>query len=99
MAVPTADESARMADEFADIICSDPDWLDAEFEEIVAGFWKAPKTVVASPWAHRNFPAVSGVRLSTGFTVRPNRPMRVDSPIRSPPADGHRVRPATSENF
>jgi hypothetical protein len=40
--VAAADAVDRTAEVFADILCSDPEWVDAEFEEIVSGFWKAP---------------------------------------------------------
>lgn len=37
------------AEAFADIICSDQDWVDAEFEEIVAAFLGGPAATVTVP--------------------------------------------------
>ena len=36
-------------EEFADILCSDPEWLDAEFERIVSGFWDEPPSTATRP--------------------------------------------------
>jgi hypothetical protein len=85
MAVPTADDSARVAEEFADIVCSEPDWLDAEFEAIVAGFWNTPKTAAAPLWAPDDFIAVSGSDTVQTLAPRNDPASSAGSPIRSPP--------------
>ncbi len=51
MGMPTAEDSPRLAEMFADIVCSETDWMDAEFEAIVAEFWQTPQTVIAPPRA------------------------------------------------
>jgi len=86
MVAPTADESAWIAEVFADMICSDPDWLDAEFEAIVADFWKMPKTAAGSSWAPDSAPAGPGAGASQNVTGGGCVPSLVATPIRSPPA-------------
>ncbi|MGJ4844894.1 hypothetical protein [Leifsonia sp. Le1] len=44
-----ADVVEQTADEFAEILCSDQEWVDAEFEQIVSGFWDAPATTADAP--------------------------------------------------
>lgn len=82
-----AAEDVDRADEmFADIVCSDPDWVDREFEEIIADWLDAPPRVVRHPGpagtrrcrCHRALPLPLG---RTG--TRRARPA-----IRSPPHSG-----------
>ncbi|HEV7184117.1 MAG TPA: hypothetical protein VGN33_06435 [Leifsonia sp.] len=69
---------------FADIVCSDPEWVDLEFEEIVAGLRNAPHTASAQSQPleqdapHRDG---DGRRILSSAT----RPIRLRSSIRSPP--------------
>jgi hypothetical protein len=44
-----------LADQFFDIILGDEDWLDTEFEEIIADAWTGSDspTVAGSPWPGR----------------------------------------------
>ncbi|MFJ3423731.1 hypothetical protein [Leifsonia aquatica] len=37
-----ADGVDQVSAEFADIVCSDPEWVAAEFEQIVSGLWDEP---------------------------------------------------------
>jgi len=43
---PLAEESAPMADEqFLELLCTDPDWVRAEFDAIVAAEWPIPPSI------------------------------------------------------
>lgn len=44
-----ADVADQAPEVFADILCSDPEWVDAEFEQIVSGFWDEPTSTASSP--------------------------------------------------
>lgn len=85
MAVPTADDSARAAETFADIVYSEPDWLDAEFEAIVAGFWNAPKTLAAPLRRPDDVIVVSGSDSVQPLARQEDIASSAGSPIRSPP--------------
>lgn len=42
----------QVSAEFADIVCSDPEWVAAEFEQIVSGLWDEPvlaRTAASGP--------------------------------------------------
>jgi hypothetical protein len=47
--VTAADVVDRTADVFADILCADSEWVDAEFEQIVSGFWDEPTSTASPP--------------------------------------------------
>jgi hypothetical protein len=40
--VTVADSVDQVSAAFADIVCSDPEWVAAEFEQIVSGLWDEP---------------------------------------------------------
>jgi hypothetical protein len=83
--VATARTVDRTAEEFADILCSDPEWVDLEFAEIVAGLRNAPQTTAEQAWPPEHDPSHSGGRdrrLPSGWIG--STPSR--SSIRSPPS-------------
>jgi hypothetical protein len=92
--VAAAEAVDRTAEVFADILCSDPEWVDAEFEEIVSGFWKTPTPTPTSTTASPR-PRIVRAWLVGGQVAPhwgnsgPHREFRAT--IRSPPrsAAGH----------
>lgn len=74
----------RTAEVFADILCSDPEWVDAEFEEIVSGLWETPTSTTASqrPRIVRSWLAGAQATPNWG-NADPHRELRAT--IRSPP--------------
>jgi hypothetical protein len=83
--VPAARTVDRTAEEFADILCSDPEWVDLEFAEIVAGLRNAPHTTAEQAWPpEHDLPHSGGrdPRLPSGWIG--SAPSR--SSIRSPPS-------------
>jgi hypothetical protein len=79
--VEAVDQTAEL---FADIVCSDPDWVDLEFEEIIAGLRSEPRRAAGQPQ-----PPDGGRRRSDdGHRQRPTSETgsrRSWSTIRSPP--------------
>jgi len=66
---------------FADIVCSDPEWVDLEFEALIAGLRNTPRTVsvqplppggAAIPLPDRGAPSVQrrGIALRTRSSIR-----------------------------
>jgi len=47
--VTVADVVDQASEVFADLLCSDPEWVDAEFEQIVSGFWDEPMSTAGPP--------------------------------------------------
>jgi hypothetical protein len=81
--VATAGAIERTADVFADILCADPEWVELEFEEIIAGLRDAPRSAPTPPWPMPHGPSAEG---------RDHRPhlhgarrSRTEASIRSPP--------------
>ncbi|GAA0422828.1 hypothetical protein HNR14_001297 [Leifsonia naganoensis] len=81
-----ADSVDQVSAEFADIVCSDPEWVAAEFEQIVAGLWDepVPPRTAASGSRSASGPASGDARRSSGAS---RFLWRVDvlATIRSPP--------------
>lgn len=79
-AAPAIDTTA---DVFAEIVCSDPEWVDAEFEQIISGFWDATVSTgsVTPPPTAESWTEGSESRepVARGWSSR------VDATVRSPP--------------
>lgn len=85
----------RTADVFADILCSDPEWVDAEFEEIVSGFWETPTSTTASPRPSIVRSWLAGGQVTPNWVnADPHRALRAT--IRSPPRSEAGHHPALS---
>lgn len=81
-----ADSVDQVSAEFADIVCSDPEWVAAEFEQIVAGLWDEP--VLARTAASGSHPASGAAAWMARRSDGASRFLwRVDvlATIRSPP--------------
>ena len=77
----------RVAEEFWDIVCSDPELVDLEFREIMAGVRDEPTT--AAYLRDRGVPASSSAASPLIRDERATRMRsRVRSSIRSPPRAG-----------
>jgi hypothetical protein len=81
--VAVADVVDGTAEVFADILCSDPEWVDAEFEQIVSGFWDEPTSSTA-PSRPLSVATHSGRRTTREFFPDP-RSSGPRATIRSPP--------------
>lgn len=80
----TAATADAIQEELVDILCADPDWVDSEFDQIVAGLKGAPPTapVAPRPSSNRPYPFhVSG----SGRSSTVIRSSRARMSIRSPP--------------
>lgn len=77
-------EVDRTGEVFADIVCSDPDWVDAEFEAIISGFWDRP-TPTSAPAGPRITGATDGEGSIVAVQAAGARPRSSRSTIRSPP--------------
>jgi hypothetical protein len=74
----------RMADMFAEILCSDPEWVDAEFDEIVSGFWETPTSTTAPQRPRIVRSSLEGGQVTPNWgNADPHRELRAT--IRSPP--------------
>lgn len=73
------------AETFADIVCADPEWVDAEFWAIVGGSDAVPAAIDASlPGGSRGVEDAH----ETGLPDARGAVHPADSPIRSPPSRG-----------
>ncbi|WP_313539519.1 hypothetical protein [Leifsonia aquatica] len=81
-----ADDVDQVSAEFADIVCSDPEWVAAEFEQIVSGLWDepAPACTAASGSRPVSGPAGWMARRNDGAS-RTLWSAEVRATIRSPP--------------
>jgi hypothetical protein len=85
--VAAADAVDRTAEVFADILCSDPEWVDAEFEEIVSGFWETPTSTTESQRPRIVRTGLVGGQVTPNWgSADPHRELRAT--IRSPPRSG-----------
>lgn len=84
-------DSQHIADEFMETVYADPEWVDAEFESIIADFWEAPTATSTPPQpVHRGRPErVTCTRLRGS---RPAGPVTgVAAKVRSPPPVRHHL--------
>ncbi|MBB2968024.1 hypothetical protein [Leifsonia aquatica] len=81
-----ADSVDQVSAEFADIVCSDPEWVAAEFEQIVSGLWDeaAPACTAASGSHSVRGPASGAARRGDGAS-RTLWSAEVRATTRSPP--------------
>jgi len=71
---------------FADIVCSDPEWVAAEFEQIVSGLWDEPVAVRTAASGSRSASGpVSGAARRRRGAARSLWRVDVLATIRSPP--------------
>lgn len=69
---------------FADILCSDPEWVDAEFEQIVSGFTDEP-TITSTPPRSPSF-AIHSIRRPEREPWSDRRWTEKFATIRAPPS-------------
>jgi hypothetical protein len=84
--VTVADDVDQVSAEFADIVCSDPEWVAAEFEQIVSGLWDEPfptRTAASGSNSERG-PASGAARRGDGAS-RTLWSAEVRATTRSPP--------------
>lgn len=79
----------RVTEEFWDIVCSDPEWVEAEFRAIMAGVRDEPMTAAILRDHGAAFVPSSAVPLRLMPRERPiHTRSRAHSSIRSPPRAG-----------
>lgn len=78
-------DEERAAEAFADLVFSDPDFVDVEFEEIIAGFWDAPRDILTPPHSPQSHWPLHGIRLRMALGNAPVPRQTAESTIRSPP--------------
>jgi len=91
--VDVVDAVDNAVDVFADIITSDPEWVDAEFEAIIAGLGDAPRLVSVHSVPPPGSPAVPSAGDRRRAIDDRAHPRRYRSSIRSPPTAPGRHRP------
>ncbi|MFJ3489909.1 hypothetical protein [Leifsonia aquatica] len=81
-----ADGVDQVSAEFADIVCSDPEWVAAEFEQIVAGLWDEPLPArTAASGSHSESGPAGWVARRSHGALRTLWSAEVRATIRSPP--------------
>lgn len=70
---PVADRDA-----FVDLVCSDPEWLRAEFDAIVAGQWEDSPPSGTEPTVPTYEPHPPIPLFADGLATPPSRPQRLD---------------------
>lgn len=81
-----ADGVDQVSAEFADIVCSDPEWVDAEFEQIVSGLWDEPaRACTAASGSHSESGPAGWVARRSHGASRTLWSAEVRATTRSPP--------------
>lgn len=87
-----ADSVDQVSAEFADIVCSDPEWVAAEFEQIVSGLWDEPfPTRTAASGSHSERGQAGWMARRSHGASRTLWSAEVRATTRSPPRRARRL--------